>query len=97
MPIYVYRTLPTDGSEPQRFEVMQRMSDARLTEHPETGEPVERVVTPPAVVLKHSSRREANILSDANLSKNGFSKYERTGDGAYERTAGKSGPRKIQS
>jgi len=45
MPTYVYETCPTAGGEPQRFEVSQRMSDKPLTRHPDTGEPVRRIVS----------------------------------------------------
>ena len=97
MPIYVYETLPAEGQEPIRFEVTQRMSDPELTEHPETGEPVQRIIMAPALSLKHSSSRERNILSDENLSRHGFSRYERAGRGSYERTAGTAGPRRFGS
>jgi len=97
MPIYVYETIPSDGSEPTRFEIMQRIADPALTEHPETGSPVRRVITAPALALKHASGREREVLSDSNLSRHGFSRYERAGDGTYERTAGKAGPPRIRS
>ena len=97
MPTYVYETVPTDGGKPTRFEVVQRITEPALTKHPETGEPVQRVITAPALVLKHSSRREGNVLSDENVSRHGFSRYEPAGDGTYERTAGKKGPRRIGS
>ncbi|MEM7477268.1 MAG: zinc ribbon domain-containing protein [Planctomycetota bacterium] len=46
MPTYEYETIPEkDGQEPQLFEVVQRMTDEPLTEHPETGEPVRRVIS----------------------------------------------------
>lgn len=60
MPIYVYETT---GSKKQRFEVQQSMKDAPLTVHPETGEPVKRIITGgfgimqkggPAPAQKHS-------------------------------------------
>lgn len=45
MTTYVYETVPSDPSAtPQRFEVRQSMQDAPLTKHPETGEPVRRVI-----------------------------------------------------
>ena len=96
MPIYVYETLPAEGQEPTRFEVMQRMADPELTTHPETGEPVQRVIMAPALSLKHSSSRQRDILSDDNISRHGFTRYERAGKGTYERTAG-VGPRRIGS
>ncbi|MBE2212298.1 MAG: zinc ribbon domain-containing protein, partial [Opitutaceae bacterium] len=46
MATYVYETVPTDPTKPRRrFEVKQSMKDAPLTADPETGEPVQRVIT----------------------------------------------------
>jgi predicted nucleic acid-binding Zn ribbon protein len=42
MPTYVYETT---GKSKRRFEVKQSMRDAPLTQDPETGEPVVRVIT----------------------------------------------------
>jgi predicted nucleic acid-binding Zn ribbon protein len=47
MPVYVYAVVNADGSEGEAFEVMQAMSDPPLTVHPETGEPVRRLLTAP--------------------------------------------------
>lgn len=45
MTTYVYETIPQNpGAKPRRFEVQQSMKDAPLTQHPETGEPVRRVI-----------------------------------------------------
>lgn len=45
MTTYVYETVPQRRNEkPRRFEVRQSMRDAALTRHPETGEPVRRVI-----------------------------------------------------
>lgn len=45
MTTYVYETVPSQpDAEPRRFEVRQSMHDAPLTRHPETGEPVRRVI-----------------------------------------------------
>lgn len=45
MTTYVYETIPQKpGDEPRRFEVRQSMSEPALTRHPETGEPVRRVI-----------------------------------------------------
>ena len=45
MTTYVYQTIPQlPGAVPCRFEVKQSMRDRPLTEHPETGEPVRRVI-----------------------------------------------------
>ncbi|MEM8670420.1 MAG: zinc ribbon domain-containing protein [Planctomycetota bacterium] len=46
MPTYVYETIPKDECEEvTQFEVFQRMADDALTHHPETGQPVRRVIT----------------------------------------------------
>mgnify|MGYP006254185533 FL=1 len=46
MPTYVYETIPEFPDEaPQRFEIQQRMMDAPLKRHPETGVPVRRVIS----------------------------------------------------
>lgn len=46
MPIYVYETIPAAaGAAPERFEVRQSMSEAPLTRHPDSGEPVRRVLS----------------------------------------------------
>ena len=42
--IYVYETI-TPGKPVRRFEVSQSMKDEPLRIHPETGEPVRRVIT----------------------------------------------------
>lgn len=49
MPIYEYRR--PDGST---FEVIQKFSDDPLTVDPETGVPVERVLSAPAIHFKGS-------------------------------------------
>ena len=46
MTTYIYETIPADDSrEPRVFEFQQRMTDKPLTQHPETGEPVRRVIS----------------------------------------------------
>lgn len=45
MTTYLYETLPTsDHEEPKHYEIKQSMKDAALTHHPETGEPIRRVI-----------------------------------------------------
>lgn len=44
MAVYIYET--TDAGKPaRRFELSQSMKDAPLTHHPETGEPIRRVIS----------------------------------------------------
>ncbi len=45
MTTYVYESIPAKaGVKPRYFEIKQSMNDAPLTKHPETGEPIRRVV-----------------------------------------------------
>lgn len=45
MATYVYETIPQqEGEAAQQFEVIQSMRDAPLAKHPDTGQPVRRVV-----------------------------------------------------
>ena len=45
MTTYVYETIPQEaGDKPRYLEIKQSMSDAPLAKHPETGEPIRRVV-----------------------------------------------------
>lgn len=45
MPTYVYETLPQfEGEQTKRFEIRQSMMDAALTQHPDSGQPVRRVI-----------------------------------------------------
>lgn len=46
MATYTYETIPQHpGEAPVRFEVRQSMRDEPLKVHPETGVPVQRVIT----------------------------------------------------
>lgn len=91
MPIYEYRAR-TPGCEVCRagFEAMQKMSDPRISDCPECGAPVERVMSAAAF----STRATGDVLSRGNIEKNGFTRYERAGGGQYVKTAGK-GPDTI--
>lgn len=45
MTTYVYETIPSKaGEKPRHFEFKQRMNAEPLTHHPQTGEPIRRVV-----------------------------------------------------
>jgi hypothetical protein len=51
----------------------------------------------PAVAGKWSPIKEKNTLSNKNLERLGFTKYERKGNGYMERVAGKQGPKSISA
>ena len=96
MPTYVYQVITDDGSEGEVFEVVQRMSEKALTKHPETGAPVKRIPQAPIIPGNWSDHATRQKLSDRNLDRLGFTKYERAGDGKYEKKAG-SGPNVISA
>lgn len=46
MTTYVYETVPAKpGGKTKRYEIRQSMKDAALKTHPETGEPIRRIVS----------------------------------------------------
>jgi hypothetical protein len=95
MPLYVYEIIQPDGSPGEQFEVLQSMSEAAFTVHPDSGEPVRRVFgTPNAPRAWTDSQGKAKI-SDSNLASKGFTKYVKSGDGSYEKAAG-TGPKKLK-
>jgi predicted nucleic acid-binding Zn ribbon protein len=91
MPLYVYQVIEADGTDGEVFEIMQRMSDLPLTVHPENGKPIRRMIAAPNAVTRFGSGN----LSNDRLGRLGFTKYEKAGDGRYEKTAG-SGPDVIK-
>lgn len=98
MPTYVYEILDKTGKPTGKtFEIVQRMADAALTKHPETGDPVRRAVVAPNIAGNWSDMKSKSVLSDKNLDRLGFTKYQRKGKGYMERTAGKLGPRSISA
>lgn len=96
MPTYVYEVLSKDGTPTgEVFEIVQSMKEKSLTKHPKTGEPVRRAIVAPNIAGKWSDIKGKNSLSNQNLERLGFTKYERKGDGYMERVAGKQGPREL--
>ena len=96
MPTYVYQIVTDDGTEGDTFEVFQKMSDPPLTEHPDTGEPVQRVPVAPNIAGNWSDSATKSKLSDKNLDRLGFTKYQNAGGGHFEKRAG-DGPDTISA
>lgn len=92
MPTYDYEFMsgPRRG---ERFELVQRMSEAPLTRHPETGEPIRRVPAAPMIGGRHSEAGQKQRLSDKNLERLGFTKLVKT-DKGYEKAFG-GGPESL--
>ncbi|MFK7884498.1 MAG: FmdB family transcriptional regulator [Phycisphaerales bacterium] len=94
MPIYVYEYLSDAGEGTgEHFEIIQSMTEDAITEH--EGRPVHRVPQAPNIAGKWSDMKTKGQLSNENLDRLGFTKYERTGDGEMTRVAGKEGPNKL--
>ncbi len=90
MPLYDYEYVHDDGSSGEAFELFQRMAEEPLTVHPESGRKIRRVLSVPAVGGKWSDSAMAkNMADDKKLDRLGFTKYVKSGDGIYEKRAGK--------
>jgi predicted nucleic acid-binding Zn ribbon protein len=96
MPTYVYEVLDKKGQPTGRtFEIVQSIKEESLTKDPKTGEPVRRAIVAPAIAGKWTDMKGKAALSNKNLERMGFTKYERKGKGYMERTAGKFGPKSL--
>ena len=78
MPVYLYRNLTTN----ETFELEQRITAPALTHHPETGDPVKRLIQPVGIAFKgsgfyvtdsRSSNGAAKAASKADSGKEGGS------------------------
>lgn len=87
MPFYTYQIVTPTGDGPI-LDLYQCLGDKPLTHHPETGAPLRKVITAPNLPLKHGDQATKAILSDTNLSRQGFTKYVREEKGHYVKTAG---------
>jgi hypothetical protein len=96
MPTYVYEFLTKDGKPTGRTcELVHSIKDAAFTKHPESGEVIRRVPAVPTIAGKWSDAKGKGQLSNKNLERMGFTKYERKGKGYMERVAGRQGPRTL--
>jgi putative FmdB family regulatory protein len=50
VPVYVYKNLKTG----ETFELSQRITESALSTHPETGDPVKRLIQPVGIAFKGS-------------------------------------------
>jgi predicted nucleic acid-binding Zn ribbon protein len=94
MPTYVYEILDKGGKPTGKtVEIVQSIKEDALTKHPDTGESLRRAIVAPTLGLGMSKAK--NRLSNKNLERLGFTKYERKGKGYMEKTAGKHGPKGL--
>ena len=103
MPIYEYRR--PDGTT---FEVLQKFSDEALTHDPETGVPVQRVLTAPAIHFKGSGfhntdygtrkrNREKAAQSSSDSSSSSSSDGSSSSKSESSSSSGDSGSSKSES
>jgi len=85
MPIYEYKPSADRhcGYCKNGFEQLQKMRDAALVVCPRCDAPVQRVIS--AANLGKSGPS----LDPANLEKHGFTQYQKSAKGVYQKTAGK--------
>ncbi len=95
MPLYEYVIVHEDGSQGETFEVLQRISDPPLKKHPQTGQKVQRIMAAPSVKKKYSGGPIRGDTSDKNLDRLGFTKYQKSKAGTYEKVLG-DGPDLIK-
>jgi predicted nucleic acid-binding Zn ribbon protein len=96
MPTYVYEFIDDDAEGTGEYvEIIQKMSEDALEVHPESGRRIRRVPALPNIAGKWSDMKAKSQLSNQNLERLGFTKYERKGEGYMERVAGKQGPKSI--
>lgn len=66
MATYVYETIPRQaGDHPRRFEIVQSMKDAPLTRHPDTGEPVRRLISGGFGLMGKAGPKSAPVAATA--------------------------------
>jgi hypothetical protein len=95
MPLYLYEVINNDGTGGEVFEVLQPMSEAPLTAHPESGAAVRRVFGVPSAPRTWTDSQGKAATSDKNLERLGFTQYVKGGSGKYEKKFGK-GPDLIK-
>lgn len=93
MPLYEYAVVNKDGSHGEVFEVLQRIGEPPLDTHPETGQSVVRLISAASVPRPGGGPLKGD-LSNRNLEKMGFTKYQKTDTGKYEKVVG-DGPSLI--
>ena len=91
MPLYDYAPLSGKCKVCHgRFEVMQRVAEAKLSRCPTCKKRCERLISAVPVHGKFSTK------SDSRLKDLGMTKYVKTSDGSYERTVGMQSSLKME-
>ena len=96
MPIYQYKVINSKVGD-EIIEIEQEIGAKELTIHPLTGESIQKMISVTSLTLNHSSNKEKKSFNHENLSKTGFTVFERDNSNPrkYVRTTGKQGPEEI--
>lgn len=86
MPTYVYKNMVTG----ETFEIQQRITEDALTVHPETGDPVKRLIQPVGIAFKGSGFYVNDSRSTSKARKSG-SAGGADGAGEASKTSTESG------
>ncbi|MHB8446821.1 MAG: FmdB family zinc ribbon protein [Rudaea sp.] len=90
MPIHEYAAVTTGCPHCEaHFDLLQKLAETPLTQCPQCGAAVRRVICAPNVAAGSS-----HLLKEGHAEKHGFTQYRRAGKGVYEKAYGK-GPRYI--
>jgi putative FmdB family regulatory protein len=84
MPIYEYRAVHKTTCQycANGFEVLQKLADLPLAACPECQQDIRRIISAPNLGTADTS------LQRSNLEKHGFTRYQKSEKGVYEKTAG---------
>lgn len=88
MPMYVYDVLNDEGAVVGSLEIIQKITADPLLKHPETGQTLRRKMQAPFVGRKSNHELPKADISDRNLGKLGFTKYQKSRKGGYDRVVG---------
>ena len=92
MPIYEYAAVTRGCVHCEaHFDVLQKLADAPLTQCPQCGAAVRRVISAPNVASGN-----AHVLSDDHAATSGFTQYRRSEKGAHA-NAYANGPRHLSA
>jgi hypothetical protein len=61
MPTYTYKKLGAGDESPEVFEIYQSMKDSAFTHHPQTGVPVQRIISGGGGILGKPIKRSTVI------------------------------------
>ena len=92
MPVYVYKNLITG----ETFELQQRITETALTTHPETGEPVKRLIQPVGIAFKGSGFYVTDSKSSSTKEKTG-EKKDSKGEGEVKAEKKETKSEKVET